>query len=230
MEIDWSVGQILATLKRLNLDDNTLVMFTSDNGPWLSYGNHAGSSGGFREGKGTVWEGGHRVPFIARYPGQIPAGKTSDELLATIDVLPTCVNLAGGEVPADRPIDGKDVWQVLSQPGTKSPRVELLYYWDNGLEAVRNGQYKLHFPHAYRSLQQAPGKDGQPAGYVQAKTELALYDLEKDPGEKQNIADKNPNVVEQLKELADRARKDLGDSLTMQAGSGRRPADKLKSN
>jgi arylsulfatase A len=228
MEIDWSVGQILSTLKRLNLDDNTLVMFTSDNGPWLSYGNHAGSAGVFREGKGTVWEGGHRVPFIARYPGKIPAGQECHELMATMDILPTCVKLAGGEVPTERPIDGKDVWQVLSKPGSKTPRNILYYYWDNGLEAVRNGQYKLHLPHSYRSLQGTPGKDGQPGGYVPAKTGLALYDLKADPGEKENIAEKHPNLVAQITELAEAARKDLGDSLTMRPGPGRRSADKLR--
>lgn len=228
MEIDWSVGQILATLKRLNLDDNTLVMFTSDNGPWLSYGNHAGTAGIFREGKGTTWEGGHRVPFIARWPGKIPAGQACDELLATMDVLPTCVKLAGGTVPTDRTIDGLDVWRVLSQPGTKTPRNKLYYYWDNGLEAVRNGQYKLCFPHTFRSLQGTPGKDGIPSGYEQGKTELALYDLKADPGEKVNLVDKYPELVAQISAMADAARQDLGDSLTKTSGQGRRAADKLK--
>ncbi len=228
MEIDWSVGQILATLKRLNLDDNTLVMFTSDNGPWLSYGNHAGSAGIFREGKGTTWEGGHRVPFIARWPGKIPAGKTNAELCATIDVLPTCVKLAGGSVPTDRIIDGKDIWPLLTQPAAKSPHDVYYYYWDNGLDAIRSGEWKLHFPHAYRSLQGEPGKDGMPNGYVQAKTtELELYNLKADPSEKTNVAAASPDVVAKLQELAEVARNDLGDSLTKRTGKNRRPADKL---
>ena len=226
-EIDWSVGQILATLQRLDLDDNTLVLFTSDNGPWLSYGNHAGSAGIFREGKGTTWEGGHRVPFLARWPGKIPAGKTCDELCATIDILPTCVKLAGGRVPADRIVDGRDIWPLLTDPAAKSPHEAFYYYWDNGLDAVRSGEWKLHFPHAYRSLQGTPGKDGQPNGYVQAKTGLELYNLKSDPGEKTDVAAANPEVVARLQKLAEIARDDLGDSLTKRAGKNRRSADKL---
>ncbi len=228
MEIDWSVGQILATLKRLNLDENTLVLFSSDNGPWLSYGNHAGSAGVFREGKGTTWEGGQRVPFVARWPGKIPAGKTCDEFCSTLDVLPTCVKLTGGKVPTDRIIDGQDIWPLLSQPGAKSPHEVFYYYWDTGLEAVRSGEWKLHFPHVYRSLQGAAGKDGLPNGYLQAKTELALYNLKSDPGEKSNVADNNADVVARLQKLAEAAREDLGDSLTKRAGKNRRPADQLK--
>jgi len=228
MEIDWSIGQMLAALKRLKLDDNTLVMFTSDNGPWLSYGNHAGSAGIFREGKGTTWEGGHRVPFVARWPGKIPAGLVSNELCSTIDVLPTCVKLAGGSVPADRIIDGQDIWPLLTQPDAKSPHDVFYYYWDNGLDAIRSGEWKLHFPHTYRSLQGPPGKDGQPNGYAQAKTGLELYNLKADPGEKTDVAAANPEVVAQLQKLANAARKDLGDSLTNRAGKNRRPADKLE--
>lgn len=228
-EIDWSVGQILATLKRLKLDDNTLVMFTSDNGPWLSYGNHAGSAGIFREGKGTTWDGGHRVPFIARWPGKIPAGKTNTELCATIDVLPTCVKLAGGILPTDRIIDGQDIWPLLTQPETKSPHEVYYYYWDNGLDAIRSGEWKLHFPHAYRSLQGPPGKDGLPNGYVQAKTtEIELYNLKSDPGEKTNVAAANQEVVAKLQKLAEVARDDLGDSHTKRTGKYRRAADQLK--
>jgi arylsulfatase A-like enzyme len=228
MEIDWSVGQILATLKRLNLDDNTLVMFSSDNGPWLSYGSHAGSAGIYREGKGTTWEGGQREPFIARWPGKIPAGKTCDEFCATIDIMPTCVKLAGGSVPDDRIIDGKDIWPLLTEAGAKSPHDVFYYYWDTGLDAIRSGEWKLHFPHAYRSLQGAPGKDGMPNGYVQAKTELALYNLQSDPSEKTNVAAEHPDVVARLQKLAEVARDDLGDSLTKRAGRNIRPAQKLK--
>jgi arylsulfatase A len=227
MEIDWSVGQILATLKRLNLDENTLVLFSSDNGPWLSYGNHAGSAGIYREGKGTTWDGGHRVPFIARWPGKIPAGRTCNELCATIDLLPTCVKLAGGTIPTDRIIDGKDIWPLLTDEKAKSPHDVFYYYWNTGLEAVRSGPWKLHFPHDYRSLQGTPGKDGLPGGYVQAKTGLALYNLESDPSEKNNIAADHPDVVARLQKLAEVAREDLGDSLTKRPGKNLRPADKL---
>lgn len=227
-EIDWSMGQILATLKKLKLDESTLVIFTSDNGPWLSYGNHAGSAGGFREGKGTTWEGGHRVPFVARWPGKIPAGTTCAKLCGTIDVLPTCVKLAGGEVSPERKIDGLDVWPLWSsQPGAESPHEAFYYYWDNGLDAIRGGDWKLHFPHAYRSLSGTAGKDGQPDGYTQAKTGLALYNLKSDPAEKTNVAAENPAIVERLKKLAEEARADLGDSHQKQAGKNRRPADRL---
>ncbi|WP_425615304.1 sulfatase [Anatilimnocola sp. NA78] len=227
-EIDWSVGQILAALKKLNLDEQTLVLFTSDNGPWLSYGNHAGSAGIFREGKGTTWEGGHRVPFVARWPGKIPAGKTCTELCSTIDVLPTCVKLAGGTVSADRKLDGKDVWPLWSsQPGAKSPHEAFYYYWDNGLDAVRSGEWKLHFPHAFRSLTGKPGKDGMPDGYTQGKTGLALYNLKSDPGETTDVAAANAEVLGRLQQLAEVAREDLGDSLTKRMGKNRRSADKL---
>jgi arylsulfatase A-like enzyme len=227
MEIDWSVGQIMQTLKKLKLDENTLVIFTSDNGPWLSYGNHAGSAGIFREGKGTTWEGGHRVPFVARWPGKIPAATTCNELCSTIDVLPTVVKLAGGKVDADRKIDGLDIWPLLTQPGAKSPHDVFYYYWDNGLDAIRAGEWKLHFPHNYRSLTGTPGKDGQPNGYTQGHTELALFNLKEDPSEKTNVADKNPEVVARLKQLAGAAREDLGDSHAKKTGANRRQADRL---
>ncbi|WP_254510512.1 sulfatase family protein [Anatilimnocola floriformis] len=227
-EIDWSVGQILGTLKRLNLDDNTLVMFASDNGPWLSYGNHAGSAGVFREGKGTTWEGGHRVPFIARWPGKIPAGRECNELCSTIDILPTCVKLAGGKVPDDRIIDGKDIWPLLTDASAKSPHEVFYYYWDNGLDAIRSGEWKLHFPHAYRWFKGPAGKDGLPNGYGQAKTGLELYNLKTDPAEKIDVAAANPEVVARLQKLAEVAREDLGDSLTKREGKNRRAEDKLK--
>jgi arylsulfatase A len=227
-EIDWSVGQILAALKEHGVDDQTLVLFTSDNGPWLSYGNHAGSAGPLREGKGTTWDGGHRVPCVVRWPGQIPAGRENGELCGTIDVLPTLAKLAGGEVPTDRIIDGRDIGPLLrGEPGGKSPHEAFYYYWDNGLEAIRRGNWKLHFPHAYRSLSGPPGKDGEPGPYRQARTELALYNLAADVGESRNVADQNPEVVAELKKLADAAREDLGDSLTGVAGKNRRPAGKL---
>lgn len=214
-EIDWSVGQILEALRRTGVDDRTLVIFTSDNGPWLSYGHHAGSSGLFREGKGTTWEGGVRVPCIARWPGKIPAGTESKELTATIDILPTIAELAGADLPA-RPIDGVSIWRQLSgaQP---TPHEAYYFYWNQELQAVRSGPWKLHFPHTYRSLV-TPGKDGQPGPYRELKTEQALYHLEDDPGETRDVAAAHPDVVERLTALAERARDDLGDSLTKRKG------------
>lgn len=228
-EIDWSVGQILDALKSHGVDDKTLVLFTSDNGPWLSYGNHCGSAGSLREGKGTVWEGGHRVPCLVRWPGKVPAASACGELCGTIDVLPTLAKLAGGEAPHDRAIDGRDIWPLLSgDKSAKSPHEAFYHYWDNGLEAIRSGQWKLHFPHEYRSLAGEPGKEGQPGPYKPVNTELALFDLDTDVGETTNVAEQHPEVVAKLKVLAEQAREDLGDSLTKRVGKNRRPAGKLR--
>jgi arylsulfatase A len=228
-EIDWSVGQILAALEKNSLGDNTLVFFTSDNGPWLSYGNHAGSAGPLREGKGTTWDGGHLEPTLARWPGKIPAESTCRELTSTIDLLPTFAKLAGGQPPPDRIIDGRDIWPLLSgQPGTKTPHEFFYYYWNLGLEAVRAGDWKLHVPHEYRTLTGPAGKDGQPGPYKTAKTELALYNLADDVGESRNVAAEHADVVQRLLAVVEQARADLGDSLTQREGSGRRPAGKLK--
>lgn len=225
-EIDWSVGQILAALRRCQLDENTLVIFTSDNGPWLSYGNHAGSAGPLREGKGTSWDGGVRVPFVARWPGKIPAGHISGEPVATIDVLPTVAALAEASLPP-RKIDGRDIWPILSGVATaESPHEALWFYWGGELQGVRSGRWKLHFPHSYRSVQQ-PGAAGQPGPYRQLQTELVLYDLGQDAGESQNVADKYPDVVARLTRLGDVARGELGDTLTGARGRENRPAGKI---
>jgi arylsulfatase A-like enzyme len=227
-EIDWSVGQILDALKKHGLDDNTLVLFSSDNGPWLSYGNHAGSAGPLREGKGTTWDGGHLEPTLARWPGKIPAGSVCKELAGTIDVLPTFAKLAGGQAPQDRIIDGRDIWPLLSgQPGAKSPHEAFYYYWAYGLEAVQSGTWKLHLPHTYRSLA-SPGKDGEPGPYKQATTDLALYNLAEDVGETKDVSAEHPEVVKRLQALAEKARADLGDSLTMREGKNRRPPGRLE--
>ncbi len=227
-EVDWSVGQILDALKEQGLDGRTLVIFTSDNGPWLSYGKHAGSAGPLREGKGTTWEGGQREPCLMRWPGHIPAGLVCREPAMTIDILPTLARFAGAPLPR-LPIDGKDIRPLLSgQPGARSPHEALYFYWDRHLQAVRSGPWKLHFPHAFRTLAGRPGgRDGKPASYEEARTGLALFDLEKDPGETTDVAAGHPDVVERLKKLADRAREELGDSATKQVGKGVRPPGRL---
>jgi arylsulfatase A-like enzyme len=210
MEVDWSVGEILKTLKRLGLDGNTMVLYTSDNGPWLSYGNHAGSAGPLREGKGTTFEGGQRVPCIVRWPGRLPAGKVISELVTSMDILPTVAKLAGAALPP-LPIDGRDAWDVLcGKPGAKVEREALFYYLGWDLQAVRRGKWKFHLPHAYRHLDE-PGRDGMPGRYKNVSTDLALYDLEKDIGEKDNVADKHPDVVKELQALAEKCREDLGE-------------------
>src|SRR4051812_4782499 len=156
-EIDHAVGEVLRTLRDEGIDERTLVIFTSDNGPWLSYGHHAGSAGRLREGKGTTWEGGVRVPMIARWPGRIPAGKTCDEPAMTIDLLPTFAKIARAKLPELR-LDGKDIGPLLrGEPGAKSPQEAYYFYWGEHLQAVRSGNWKLYFPRSYISLS---GKEG----------------------------------------------------------------------
>ena len=223
-EIDWSVGRILDAVKRANIDNDTLVIFTSDNGPWMSYGNHAGSPGPFRESKGTSFEGGVRVPFVARWPGRIPKGAVGHLPAMTIDLLPTFAKLAGATVSADRIIDGRDMWPLLAgQRDAAAPHDALLFYWGAELHAIRSGKWKLHLPHPYQSFE-AAGMDGKPGKYVRKEIELSLFDLETDAGERTNVAAQNPAVVKKLLEYAERARDDLGDSLTQRKGRNVRAA------
>ena len=226
-EIDWSVGRILDAVKRAKLDNDTLVIFTSDNGPWMSYGNHAGSPGPFRESKGTSFEGGVRVPFVARWPGRIPKGAVGRLPAMTIDLLPTLAKLAGAPVSTERIIDGRDIWPLMAgRPNTQAPHDALYFYWGSELHAVRSGTWKLHLPHPYQSLEVA-GNDGSPGRYVRKQIPLSLFDLEKDAGETTDVADRNPAVVKRLLEYAERARDDLGDSLTRRAGRNVRPAVRM---
>ena len=218
-EIDSSVGTILETLKKHSLDKNTLVIFTSDNGPWLSYGNHGGSRGVLREGKGTEFEGGVRVPFVARWPGKIPAASISNEPTMTIDLLPTLVAYAGGVVVEEPKIDGKNISAVLeARPGAKSPQEAYYFYWGDALHAVNSGKWKLHFPHPYLHIIEG-GKDGKPGKGETRKMELSLFDLDSDISESKNVADQNPEVVKKLQMLGDKIREELGDSLTGKKGS-----------
>jgi len=228
-EVDWSVGQILAALDRHGLNERTLVIFTSDNGPWLVYGDHAGSAGPLREGKGTTWEGGVREPCVMRWTGKIPPGTTCSELAATIDILPTFAALAGVPVRSDRIIDGKDIRPlILGEAGAKCPHEAYYYYWNKELQAVRSGPWKLHFPHSYRSVVEGKsGTKGKPAPSIERHTTLALYDLQHDVGESTNVATEHPEVVKRLQELAESAREDLGDTLTGRKGKNVRPAGQL---
>jgi arylsulfatase A-like enzyme len=228
-EVDASVGRILQKLKDLHVDDNTLVLFTSDNGPWLSYGLHAGSAGNLREGKGTCWEGGMRVPLIARWPRHIPANTTSDRLTATIDLFPTIASLAGSNLPA-LPIDGKDIRPLLTgDAAVPSPHTSLPYYFlNNELQAVRTERWKLVLPHRYRSLQGRKGRDdGMPIPYVDMEAPLSLYDLDNDPSETTNRIAEYPEVAQILLDEASRWRDVLGDSLTKTTGRQRRPAGQV---
>ncbi|MDG3002688.1 sulfatase family protein [Paludisphaera mucosa] len=225
-EIDEALGAILETLRVEGLDERTLVVFTSDNGPWLSYGDHGGSSGPLREGKGTSYEGGVRVPFVARWPGKVPAGLVQRQPAATIDLLPTFAALAGAKPPA-LPIDGLDVRPLLfGAPDARSPHEALFFYYADGqLQAMRSGPWKLLFPHTTRTMNgQAPGVGGVPGKYRELPVGLELYDLDRDLGETRNLSTERPEVVERLQGLADAMRGRLGDSLARRAGTEIRAA------
>ena len=223
-EVDWAVGEILAALREEGLDERTLVIFASDNGPWSIYGNHAGSAGPFRESKGTCWEGGIRVPCLMRWPGTIPAGKVCREVAGTIDVLPTVAGLCGAALP-ERKIDGKDLGPLLrGEVGAPSPHESLLFYYGvHELQALRSGPWKLILPHAYRTIARV-GADGLTGKHGVGQAGLELYQLERDPGELTNLAGAEPMVLARLVALAEAAREELGDKLTGAPGRERRPA------
>lgn len=227
-ELDWSVGQILKQLAAKGLSENTLVIFTSDNGPWLNYGAHAGSTAGLREGKGTSFEGGVKVPALMRWPGHIPAGSVCNQLASTLDILPTVAALAGAPLP-QAPIDGVNILPLLQGDTSVTPRTRLYYYYQGGeLQAVRHKQWKLVFPHVHRSyVDVQPGKNGYPGPYAFDTAQYALYNLRRDPGERYNVHSSHPRVVQQLEEIAQAAREELGDKLQNRTGSGTRPAGKI---
>ena len=230
MELDWSVGEILAALTRNGVDEKTLVVFTSDNGPWLNYGDHAGSADPLREGKGTMFEGGYRVPCVMRFPGQIPAGSECDQLSVTFDLLPTVARLLNIELPAERPIDGRDIWPLMSgEQEAATPHEEFYCYYGRELHGVRDQRWKLHLPHPYRTLDGKPGGEGgNPVNYAQKTTGVELYDLQNDVGETKNVAAEHPEIVARLTAAAERARAELGDTLTHREGSAVRPPGEMK--
>ena len=217
MEIDWSVGQVLKALRKNGLEENTLVIFTSDNGPWLSYGTHSGSTGIFREGKGTSWEGGIRVPAIMQWKGKIPKGNIQDKMAMTIDLLPTIAHITGASLP-QKLIDGKNIWPLIKmEKEAKSPQeAYFIYYNHNELQAVISGKWKLYFPHRYRSLPEnfvAP-LNGIPGKYEMLDLkEMELYDLQKDPSETKNVIGEYPEIMSKMSAMANNARNDMGDAL-----------------
>ncbi|MEM7784050.1 MAG: sulfatase [Planctomycetota bacterium] len=230
MEVDWSVGQINQALEDAGVAENTLVIFTSDNGPWLSYGKRAGSAGPLREGKGTMWEGGYRVSCLMKWPGKIQPGSVCDELASTLDVVPTVAHLIGAKLP-DHPIDGKDIIELMTGDSTAvSPHTHFGCYYKGGeLQAVRDRQFKLVFPHRYRSINDRQGTDdGRPIRYDQNKAEFALYDLKSDVRETTNVAALHPEAVARLSKYAEDLRSDLGDRLTKVKGKGNRPVGRVE--
>lgn len=191
-EIDWSVGQVLAALKARGLDQNTLAVFTSDNGPAIrtEFVKHAGSAGPFRGGKGTTWEGGTRVPCIARWPGHISAGVDRKGIASLVDIFPTFVEIAGGTLPRDRVIDGKSLVDFMEDK-EPSPDNEFFYYSGRRLFAVRSGDWKVHFIKRKRG----------PRGHLSTPVYChppELYNLETDPGERHNVAGEHPDIIERL--------------------------------
>lgn len=196
--LDWSTGRILDTLDRLGLDDNTLVIFTSDNGPWFE-----GSASHLRDRKGASWDGGMRVPFIARWPAGIPPGQVSNEAAMNIDLFPTLVGLAGGSIPDDRPIDGKDIMPMLSQ-GAPSPHEALYLFQNDRIAGVRSGKWKLVVESSYRNV--ITSFDNSQSYYGPAGL---LFDLQLDPGETYSYARENPEVVARLRDYLEQAQQDL---------------------
>ena len=230
MEIDWSVGQILQKLRKEGLDENTLVVVTSDNGPWINYGNHAGSTGGLREGKGTSFEGGQRVPCLMQWKGTIPAGSVCNKLTVNIDLLPTFAHISGAAMPSHK-TDGVNLFSLLQGDTKSTPRTSFLYYYRrNSLEAVSDGEFKLIFPHPTRTYEGfAPGNDGMPGRVDENKMleEKILIDLRRDPGERYNVLSQYPEAAGRLEQMANEAREDLGDDLQKKEGKNRRPIGTL---
>lgn len=219
MEVDWSAGEIMKVLRKHNLQKKTLFVFTSDNGPWLNYGDHAGSAAPLREGKGTMFDGGCREPMLAWWPGTIPANSVCREPAMTIDLLPTIAHLAKANLPKHT-IDGQNIWPLFTEDGVPSPQEAYYLYYGNQLQAIRQGKWKLHFPHGYRTMNGRPGgKGGIPTNYSQAKIGLSLFDLSEDIGESKDLKDKHPKVVQRLSQLG----KDFDEALK----KNKRPAGKI---
>jgi arylsulfatase A-like enzyme len=215
-ELDWSTGVILDQLSELGLAENTLVIFTSDNGAIPPFVDRYDSSGPLTGSKYTTWEGGHREPFIAYWPGRIPPDRISDSLVTAMDLLPTIVQLAGAELPENK-IDGVNIWPLLSGESESTPRELVLFYNNDHLQAVRWQQWKLHLP---RTKEMVPWWQGKDRG-IQELDSPILIDLENDPAEEINVADAHPSIVEKLLDYAEQARVTLGDY--QRRGSEQRP-------
>ena len=219
MEIDWSVGQIIDALKKNGIDDNTLIIYASDNGPWLNYGKWGGSAGPLREGKGTMWEGGARVPCIMRWPDKITPDQSITKIASTIDIYPTIAEIVGDEINGYAN-DGVSLMPILNGDKNSNPRNELYYYYGEKLIAVRKGKWKLVFPHVYRSYEGVEaGKNLHPGPYNKGSSGLELYDLINDIGERKDVAALYPHIVRELEQVGNLARSKLGDKLTNEIGT-----------
>jgi len=197
-EVDWSVGEINKALKENGIDENTIVILTSDNGPWISYGNHAGSTP-FREAKATSFDGGTRSACIIKYPSKLQGRQKSENAFLTIDLLPTLCHIANVPLPESE-IDGKNIWPLIAgEKGAKNPHEYYAFTTGSNFESVMSGdgRWKLHLPHAYRTLVYA-GKDGMPGKYKQMKIELSLFDMKNDPFETTNVISSNQGIADKL--------------------------------
>jgi len=244
-ELDDAIGTILTKLRDAGLEQDTLVLFFSDNGAWMSYGEHAGSNGPLREGKLTCFEGGVRSPLLVRWPGKVPAGRVSETPFMSIDLLPTLVEEVGGKSPTLK-IDGRSALPLLRGTDETPTHEALFFYAGEELHAVRAGRWKLHFDHPYLSNRGLPGRGGKPSGHGTyeplpitdssmdaiasrhgqkvSRQPQALFDLTSDPGETRDLSAEHPEIVRRLAALAEPVRADLGDKLMGVAGAGRRPA------
>ena len=224
MEIDWSIGEIWKTVQKLGLEENTLIVITSDNGPWINYGNHAGSAAGLREAKGTTFEGGNRVPCIMYWKGHIQAGTICNRLASNIDLFPTFAEITDAPLP-ERKIDGVSLLPLIEGVEGANPRESFVYYYNrNDLEAVTDGEFKLVFPHKHVTYEAyAPGNDGMPGKVVTAEVRASeLYDLRRDAGERYNVLHQYPERAAKLMRIADKMRQELGDDLTSVKGTENR--------
>jgi arylsulfatase A-like enzyme len=213
--IDWSVGMILREISLQGLDANTMVIFTSDNGSRCDFGS---SNGILRGAKNSCWEGGMRVPFLVRWPGQVPEGHVKNGIITGMDLLPTLANLAGTSLKSRNPIDGLDIGTFIKEKDSLSPRDHYLYYRQSGLYGIRQGKWKrVVASHGYVD------KAGLKTGLDE------LYDLEKDPGEKRNVANEHPDIVRSLEGVLAKVRLDLGDDLASEKGQGNRTHGRVES-
>ena len=224
-ELDDSTGRVLDLLKELKIDDNTLVIFTSDNGPWLTKGENGGSATPLKGGKGGCSEGGMRVPCVMRYPGVIPAGTVCREVAANFDLYPTIARLAGAEMPTDRIIDGKDLHDLITaKPDARSPHEYFIYYNGNRMHGVRSGNWKLKIPTTLAEEFGDYGKFDHPETVIPR----ALFNLEDDLGEQKDVLKFHPEIAKKLQGMIESAREDLGDSRRQMKGKNVRPIGEIK--
>ena len=224
MEIDWSIGEVWKTVQELGIEENTLIVITSDNGPWTNYGNHAGSAAGLREAKATTFDGGNRVPCIVYWKGHTQAGTICNKLASNIDLFPTFAEISGAPLP-QRKIDGVSILSLIEGKTDANPRTSFVYYYNkNDLEAVTDGEFKLVFPHKYVTYgAYAPGNDGKPGKLATVELRASeLYYLRRDPGERYNVLHQYPERAAKLMKIADEMRSQLGDNLTRVKGTENR--------